>query len=200
LAHARAAFLAAASQSARADAEVQALAIATGVVVLAAIVADAPRREEPDAMELEVGRFDAIKNVKPATTFGGEYRAGRFLWWELRPFAGAGFTSQQSLYGYGGIRIATYWGPRIVITPSFAVGVQPRREQGPGQSPGPGPLRNRRRIPPRQRHAGRCGVAPLFRRQSPESEQQSRGRGDWFHFFAAHPLISRRYTAIRHPA
>jgi len=128
LAHALAAILAAASVSARADTEVQALAIATGVVVLAAIVTDAPKREEPDAVELEAGRFDQIKDVQPATTFGGEFRAGEFLLWQLRPFAGAGVTSRHSLYGYGGIRLATYWGERIVITPSFAVGGYSRGE------------------------------------------------------------------------
>lgn len=128
LACAVAALLATASTTAHADPEVQALAIAAGVVIVAASVADTPKREEPDAIALELGRFDPIKNVQPATTFGGEYRVGRSLWWELRPFAGAGFTSQQSLYGYGGIRIATYWGERVVITPSFAVGAYSRGE------------------------------------------------------------------------
>ena len=123
-----AALLATASTTAHADAEVQALAIAAGVVVVAATVADTAKREESDQISLEVGRFDPIKNVKPATTVGGEYRVGRLLWWALRPFAGAGFTSQQSLYGYGGIRIATYWGERLVITPSFAVGAYSRGE------------------------------------------------------------------------
>ena len=55
-------------------------------------------------------------------TFGLEYRMGRLLWWRLRPFAGAGITTQHSFYGYGGIRLATYWGEHIVATPSFAVG------------------------------------------------------------------------------
>jgi hypothetical protein len=123
-----AALLATVSATARADPEVEALAIAAGVVVVAANLADTARREEPDAIALEVGRFDAIKNVQPANAFGGEYRASHLLWWELRPFAGAGFTSQHSLYGYGGMRIETSWGEHLVITPSFALGAYARGE------------------------------------------------------------------------
>jgi len=128
LASALAALLAAPSSPARADAEVEALAMATGVIVLASLITDMPEREEPDAVALEVGRFDAVKKVQPATAFSGEFRVGRLLWWDLRPFVGAGVTSRQSLYGYGGIRLATYWGERIVLTPSFAVGGYSRGE------------------------------------------------------------------------
>jgi lipid A 3-O-deacylase len=137
---AAAALRATASAAARADPEVQALAIAAGVVVVAASLADTARREEPDAIALEVGRFDAIKKVQPATAFGGEYRANRLLWWELSPFAGAGFTSQHSVYAYGGIRIETSWGEHVVITPSFALGAYGR---GEGKDLGHPPLLGR---------------------------------------------------------
>ena len=116
------AVLTSAATSAHADPEVQAIAIAAGVDLVAALIANGPKHDESDYVTLEGGRFDPVKNVKPATAFGGEYRMRQSLVWELRPFLGAGFTSQQSVYGYGGIRIATYWGERIVITPSFAVG------------------------------------------------------------------------------
>ena len=114
------AWLVAAWGVAHADPEVQGLAIATGLVVLTAI--GAPTREESDYVALEAGRLDPIKNVQPATTFGVEYRVGHLLFWKLRPFVGGGLTTQHSLYGYGGIRLATYWGERIAMTPSFAVG------------------------------------------------------------------------------
>jgi lipid A 3-O-deacylase len=113
---------------ARADAEVQALAVATGGVVLAAIFIDRPVHGEPDYVALEGGRFDLVKNVQQATAFGGEYRSKEILWWKLRPFVGAGFTSDQSLYGYGGIRLATYWGEHGVIAPSLAIGGYSRGE------------------------------------------------------------------------
>ena len=114
------AWLAIGSTAVRADPEVQALAIATGVVVAVAIAQ--PKQDETDLFAFGAGRLDAIKNDQPASAFGIEYRFGQFLWWKLRPFVGAGFTAQHSFYGYGGIRVAAHLGERIVITPSFAVG------------------------------------------------------------------------------
>src|SRR5713101_3013980 len=96
------AYLALGSASVHADPEVQGIAIATGVVVLASILADMPQREEPDSVAFETGRFDPIKNVKQATAFGGEYHVDKFVWWRLRPFVGAGFTSDRSAWGYSG--------------------------------------------------------------------------------------------------
>jgi hypothetical protein len=105
---------------ASADPEVEGLAIATGVLVVAAIVA--AEHDEPNFAAFQVGRLDPVKNVQQATTLSAEYRFGNPFWWKLRPFLGAGFTTQRSFYGYGGIRLATYWGERVVATPSFAVG------------------------------------------------------------------------------
>ena len=115
-------FLAVGSASVRADPEVQGIAIATGIVVIASILADTLQREEPNSIAYEVGRFDPIKNVKQATAFGVEYHVDKIIWWGLRPFIGAGFTSNRSAWGYGGIRYATNWGEHIVVTPSFAIG------------------------------------------------------------------------------
>lgn len=132
--------LATRSGSVGADPEVQAIAIASATVILASIIVDAPKRDEPDYLAGELGRFDLVKNVDQATAFGIEYRIGRLIWWELRPFVGAGFTSDQSFYGYGGIRIATYWGERIVITPSFAIGAY---SHGQGKNLGNPPVLGR---------------------------------------------------------
>jgi hypothetical protein len=112
--------LAIAPTTARADSEVEALAIATGVIIATAIAA--PTREESSQIVFEAGRLDPVKNVQQATAFGAEYRWGNRLWWKLRPFVGAGFTSQHSFYGYGGIRVSAHWGERLVVTPSFAIG------------------------------------------------------------------------------
>jgi lipid A 3-O-deacylase len=120
------ALLAAASTPSRADPEVAALAIAAGVDVAAAVAFDAFRGDEPNRIAVEVGGFDVVKNVQRAAAVGGEYRPGHSLWWELRPLLGVGITSDKSIYGYGGIRIATYWGERVVVAPSFAVGAYAR--------------------------------------------------------------------------
>jgi lipid A 3-O-deacylase len=126
-----------ASAAVRADPEVEALAIAAGVDVAAAVAFDAFRGDEPGRIAVEVGGFDVVKNVQRAAALGGEYRFGRLLWWELRPLIGIGVTSDRSVFGYGGVRIGTYWGERVVIAPSFAIGTYAR---GEGKDLGSPPL------------------------------------------------------------
>ena len=122
---------------AHADPEVQAIAAATAGLVLAAIYIDRPVHEEPNYLALEAGAFDAVKEVQPAGAFGAEYRSRAILWWKLRPFFGAGVTTDGSLYGYGGIRFATYFGEHVVISPSLAVGAYSR---GDGKDLGSPPV------------------------------------------------------------
>lgn len=104
---------------ARADPVVQGIAIASGLLVIESLFVDTPKKDEPDYISVEGGRFDPIKNVKQSNEFGLEYRPGTFLW-KFKPFGGIGGTSDSSFYGYAGIRLDTYWGRRIIITPSFA--------------------------------------------------------------------------------
>ncbi len=107
--------------SARADPEVQGLAAATAVVLLAEIWGDAPKRAEPNWIAFEAGAFDPIKNERMSAEFGLEYRLHDFLFWKVKSFLGAGGTTNGSFFGYGGLRVDTYWGSHMVITPSFAV-------------------------------------------------------------------------------
>lgn len=118
--------LALGATAAHADSEVQALALVTGVLVVAAVVT--PERLDSDHLAIEVGRFDAIKDVQPANALSIEYHFGQALWWKLRPFVGAGATSDRSGYAYAGIRLSTWWGPNVEATPSFAVGGYSRGE------------------------------------------------------------------------
>jgi hypothetical protein len=105
-----------------ADQEVQALAVATAAVVLSEIFSGRPAREERAHAAVETGVFDAVSGDQRAAAFGAEYRAADILAWKLRPFLGAGVTSDQGFYGYGGIRLAANWGAHVVITPSLAIG------------------------------------------------------------------------------
>ena len=116
------------TRPAGADPEVQALAVATAATVLAAIFIDRPVHQEPDYLAVEGGQFDPVKNVQRASAFGAEYRSKAIIWWKLRPFVGTGFTSDGSLYGYAGIRLAAYLGEHVVITPSVALGGYSRGE------------------------------------------------------------------------
>ena len=106
-------------RAARADDVVNAIVVGSVLLLGESMFVPTPTKSEPDFISLEGGRFDPIKNVKQANEFGLEYRFGSF-WWKFKPFVGAGGDSNKSFWGYGGIRLDTYWGRRIVITPSFA--------------------------------------------------------------------------------
>jgi hypothetical protein len=108
---------------ARADDVVNAIAIASGLLVVDALFSEQPTHDEPDFVSIEGGAFDPIRDEKPSTEFGLEYRSGYFLW-IFKPFVGAGVTTDGSFWGYGGIRLDTYWDKesrRVVISPSFAI-------------------------------------------------------------------------------
>ena len=112
--------LALSPSTARADKEVQALAVGAAAVIATTI--GSPIVEESDQIAVEAGRLDPVKNVQPTTDFGFEFRGGRPFLWRLQPFVGGGFTADHSFYGYGGIRVAAHWGDHVVATPSFAIG------------------------------------------------------------------------------
>lgn len=103
-----------------ADDVVNAIAIASGLLVGEALFVETPKKNEPDFISFEAGRFDPIRTVKQSSEFGLEYRPGLFLW-KFKPFFGGGVNTDKGFWGYGGIRLDTYWGQHIVITPSFAV-------------------------------------------------------------------------------
>jgi hypothetical protein len=106
---------------ANADPVVQGLAAATGVVVLAEILWPSTNPDRRDFLEFEVGQFDAIKRDQTSTEFELEYNFGSPVLWKLAPIVGGGATTDGSFWGYGGIRLDSYWGSRVIITPSFAM-------------------------------------------------------------------------------
>ena len=108
------------ARGARADDVVNAIAIASGALIIESFFVDTPKEDEPDFVSIEGGRFDAVRQVKQSNELGLEYRSGYFLW-KFKPFIGGGLTTNESFYGYGGIRLDTYWGKHFIVTPSFAV-------------------------------------------------------------------------------
>jgi hypothetical protein len=104
-----------------ADPVVQGLAAATGVVVLAELLWPSANPDARDFVSFEGGRFDAIKKDQPATEFELQYSFGTPVLWKIEPIAGVGATTDRSFWGYGGIRLDTYWDSRLIIAPSFAV-------------------------------------------------------------------------------
>ena len=109
------------ASAANADPVVQGLAAATAVVVLAELLWPSANPDQRDFMAFEAGRFDAIKKDQSATEFELQYNFGSPLVWKIEPIAGLGVTTDKSFWGYGGIRLDSYWDSRIVIAPSFAV-------------------------------------------------------------------------------
>ena len=108
------------AKPAHADDVVNAIAIASGVLLIESLFVDTPSENESDFVSIEGGRFDAVRQVKQSNELGLEYRSGYFLW-KFKPFVGGGLTTNESFYGYGGIRLDTYWGQHVIVTPSFAV-------------------------------------------------------------------------------
>ena len=106
---------------AEADPVVQGLAAATGVVVLAEVLWPSANPDQRDFVSFEGGRFDAIKKEDPSTEFELQYNFGSPLLWKIEPIVGVGATTDKSFWGYGGIRLDSYWDSRVVISPSFAV-------------------------------------------------------------------------------
>lgn len=106
---------------AKAEPVVQGLAAATGVVVLAEVLWPSSEPDRRDFLAFDVGRFDAIKNEQRATEFELEYDVGAPVLWKIAPIAGVGATTDKSWWGYGGIRLDSYWGARLIIAPSFAL-------------------------------------------------------------------------------
>jgi hypothetical protein len=106
---------------AKADPVVQGLAAATGVVVLAEVLWPSANPDQRDFVSFEGGRFDAIKKDDPATEFELQYNFGSPVLWKIAPIVGVGATTDRSFWGYGGIRLDSYWDSRVIIAPSFAV-------------------------------------------------------------------------------
>src|SRR5262249_31639136 len=90
---------------AKADPVVQALAAATGVVVLAEILWPSANADQRDFVSFEGGRFDAIKKDDAATEFELQYNFGTPVLWKIAPIVGIGATTDRSFWGYGGIRL-----------------------------------------------------------------------------------------------
>ncbi|HEY6336624.1 MAG TPA: acyloxyacyl hydrolase [Alphaproteobacteria bacterium] len=125
---------------ARSDDVVNAIAIASGLVVLESLFVDTPDHDEPDFVAVEGGAFDPVRAEKESAYFDAEYRSGMFIW-KLKPFGGIAGTTNGSFWGYAGVRLDTYWWDRrIIVTPSFAlVGY----DRGNGKNLGSPPLLGR---------------------------------------------------------
>ncbi|MFI4986007.1 MAG: acyloxyacyl hydrolase [Alphaproteobacteria bacterium] len=92
--------------------------------LLTLCLAAAPARaDDPDFLDLQLGTFD----VRHAHTFVAdlEYRSDYKLW-VFKPIGGLLVTGRGATYLYSGFAVDIFFGNRIVVTPSEAVGVYNR--------------------------------------------------------------------------
>ena len=94
---------------------------ALAAIGVAALVRPAAA-DEPAFLALSAGWFD-INDDQGAAEFRLELRAPeRWKLWIFTPMAGVMATTDGATYAYGGLGIDIFFGKRIVLTPSFAVG------------------------------------------------------------------------------
>ena len=100
--------------------------ISAGLAAPGAAAAD-----DPDFLAFSLGGFDVNDNETTAQA-RLEYRSDLKLLW-LKPFSGVMVNYDSGVYGYGGVLLDLFLGRRVVVTPSFAVGVH---EQGASKNLG----------------------------------------------------------------
>ncbi len=76
--------------------------------------------KEPSFLTLASGFYD-INDNREAVELRIEWK-GRKQIWAIKPLLGVMATTDGGVYGYGGIGWDLYFGKRVVVTPSFAVG------------------------------------------------------------------------------
>jgi hypothetical protein len=97
----------------------------------ASVSLTAPQTGDPAFITIGGGWFDVFDNEQ-AVEFRAEWRSGQ-MYWIFKPFAGAMFNSDASIYGYAGFLTDFYFGRRIVVSPSIAFGLY---EEGDGKDLG----------------------------------------------------------------
>ena len=86
---------------------------------------------DPSFLTVGGGWYDFNDNEQ-AAEFRIEWRSQK-MFWVFKPFVGAMATSDAAIYGYGGFLTDFYFGRRIVVSPSLAVGLY---EDGDGKDLG----------------------------------------------------------------
>ena len=76
--------------------------------------------DDLDFLAFSLGGFD-VNDDEDSVEARLEYRSDLKLFW-FKPFSGVMVNYDSGVYGYGGLLLDLYLGPRFVVTPSFAVG------------------------------------------------------------------------------
>lgn len=90
-----------------------------------------PQNGDPSFITVSGGWYDIFDHEQAGELTVG-WRSNK-MFWIMKPFAGAMVTSDAAFYGFGGILTDFYFGRRIVVSPSIAVGLY---EDGDGKDLG----------------------------------------------------------------
>ena len=92
------------------------------LVLVAVLVGGLPAAaDDPDFLAFSLGSFD-VNDDEDSIEARLEYRSDIKLLW-VKPFSGVMVNTNSGVYGYGGILLDVFLGRRLVVTPSFAVGL-----------------------------------------------------------------------------
>jgi hypothetical protein len=90
------------------------------MLALPAVAQESDRADDPAFLDFQAGVRD-IRNYKvPAVDL--EYRSAFKILWIAKPMVGILASTRGAVYGYAGFAGDIYFGRRIVLTPSLAVG------------------------------------------------------------------------------
>jgi hypothetical protein len=95
--------------------------VAAAVPQQASVGLTPPQNGDPSFITISGGWYDFNDNEQ-AAELTAEWRSNKMLW-IFKPFAGAMVTTDAGVYGFGGILTDFYFGRRIVVTPSVAIGL-----------------------------------------------------------------------------
>ncbi|MBO6784157.1 MAG: acyloxyacyl hydrolase, partial [Alphaproteobacteria bacterium] len=77
--------------------------------------------DDPDFVAIGGGWYD-WNDDQDAVDLRIEYRSNYKIFGALKPWLGAEFTTDEAVYGVGGVLVDLYFGRRWVFTPSFGAG------------------------------------------------------------------------------
>lgn len=92
-------------------------------LVATSSAANAQESVDSSTLGAGVGIWDVFDGEDTATDFRVEYRHGNPVFWKIKPWAGAEFTSDGSVWGGGGVLADFKPADNIYITPSIGIGL-----------------------------------------------------------------------------
>ena len=100
----------------------KAVSFLTGLFIAAIVISPSAKAQEPSFLTVGVGWYD-INDDQDAVDLRVEYRSSVKYFGLVQPWLGVELTSDVAAYGVAGILTDFFFGRRIVLTPSFGVGV-----------------------------------------------------------------------------